>query len=63
MRRDTAPPWPLEGTTANPPADGTLLVRRILMHAGTVNRAFVDGHIASVSKVWDVAVEGPNWVR
>lgn len=59
----TAPPWPLEGTTVNQPVSTTLTVRRILLHAGTVNRAFADGHIATLSGVWNVAVEGLNWQR
>ena len=59
----TAPPWPLEGTTVNPPDDGTLTVRRIVSHGGTVNYVCFDGHVSTVSRVWDVAVEGPNWLK
>lgn len=36
--------------------------RRIVSHAGAVNRAFADGYIAGVSGTWNAAVEGPDWV-
>jgi prepilin-type N-terminal cleavage/methylation domain-containing protein/prepilin-type processing-associated H-X9-DG protein len=58
----TAPPWPLEGTTVNQPV-AALNVRRIISHGGTVNYVCFDGHVATVSRVWDAAVEGPNWAK
>lgn len=49
--------WPIGGNvgTFNDPAPTSPTQRQIVRHSGRVNQAFLDGHVAPVSGIWDIA--------